>query len=170
MSNVVLSKGRYRIYLLSHYGQVSGIEGGRFGEISEYVSPWMKTGDPWGCIDNFEKVVTPVISHVSRVDLFLDSKLTNENKDSDCRNLHRPAQAPIWFGSYFGKPDPGLNYPGFFLTFPPGRSEIDNSDEEMVFTATIDTKNPETLPVKGNPELGEFLREASDIISSIQYK
>jgi hypothetical protein len=40
----------------------------------------------------------------------------------------------------------------------------------MTFTATFDTKNPEVLPAMEDRELREFLRQASEIVRSIEYK
>jgi len=165
----VLSEAGYRIYLLTHYGQASGIQGGRFGEISKYVSPWMKVEDPWGCIDALSEAVTPVTEVLSRVDLFFDSSPLGPSAFSDCRHLHSPVKAPVWFGSFFSQASSQVRS-GFFLTFPLGKKEIEDPEEEMVFALTIDTKNPEALPAKTDRELGEFLHEASEIVRSIRYK
>jgi hypothetical protein len=35
----LLTKDKYRLYLLSHTGHASGVEGGRFSEVVEYVFP-----------------------------------------------------------------------------------------------------------------------------------
>jgi len=40
----------------------------------------------------------------------------------------------------------------------------------MAFTATFDTNDPEVLPTKEDRELKEFLRQASELVSSIEYK
>ena len=44
----LLTKGKYRIYLLTHKQQASGIEGGRFSEVVNYVSTWIDMSEsPW---------------------------------------------------------------------------------------------------------------------------
>jgi len=43
---VVLLDGRFELYVLTHYGQTSGIIGGRFGEISEFIVPWLNSSEP----------------------------------------------------------------------------------------------------------------------------
>ena len=44
----LFTKGRYKLYLPSHHGQASGIEGGRFSEVVEYISPWIDMSEsPW---------------------------------------------------------------------------------------------------------------------------
>ncbi len=167
----VLTRGRYRVYLLTHYGQTSGIEGGRFSDILRYVAPWMKVGDPWGCIDRLSTSVTPVTNDLSRVDLALDSRRGFRDKNTDCTDLHSRVQAPIWFGSYFSQPaSASTSHGGYFLPFPLAKRVIDSPDTQMAFTATINTANAETLPLMNDRELNEFLRQASNLVSSITYK
>lgn len=162
----VLSKGKYRVYLLTHYGQASGIVGGRFGEIANYVAPWINTDDPGGCFNYLEPFETPATKLLSRVDLYFDSASQVTNKNESCQDLHSPAQHLIWFGSYFS---PRNDKYAFFLTFPLGQTDAD-PDRQMAFTATLATKSPDDLPVRNDPELKRFLDEASAVISSITYR
>jgi hypothetical protein len=162
----VLSKGRKRIYLLTHYGQASGIVGGRFGEILEYVAPSIHTEDPWGCFDALKPSAAPITNLLTRVDLYLDSTVRLGNTYESCRNLHSPAQHLIWFGSYFS---PRNTKYDFFLTFPLGQTQTD-PDHQMAFTATIAANNADDLPAADDPELKRFLNEASAVISSITYR
>lgn len=91
----VLIRGRERIYLLTNYGQASGIEGGRFGEIGKYVAPWMHTEDP-RADRRLSKSVRPVNTGISRVDLW--------SNDRGQR---------VWSGSYFTRNCPGCE--GYFV-------------------------------------------------------
>jgi hypothetical protein len=172
----VLSKGKARIYLLTHHGQTSGVDGGRFGEISEYVAPWMKVASSWACYAVFTKIPTPVTGSLSRVDLFFDSRTVSPGEDPNCKTLHSPTQTPVWFGSYVTRqclkssPSDDRICNGFFLPFPLGRRRIESPNDEMVFTATWNTQDPASLPLKNDKELTRFLREAANIVSSIKYK
>ncbi len=166
---VVLSKGPFLMYLLTHYPQVSGVVGGRFGEISRYVAPWMKVSDPWGCFDVFKKTVTPVTHRLSRVDLFLGVHPFSKPADPDCGSLGRGLRAPVWSGSYFGSRTGTGAVPGFFLDFPLATNGA-VSIPQMVFAATMATNSPHSLPAATSVPLQHFLREASEIVRNIQYK
>lgn len=165
----VLSRGKYRVYLLTHYGQASGIEGGRFGEIAYYVAPWIHTDSPWGCFDALQQSTAPVTNLLSRVDLYFDSSSPIRSGWPTCRRLHGPTHQPVWFGSYFSPRYDHLVKYGFFLSFPLGQTEPDQ-DHEMAFTATVDAENANQLPFMSDSGLQAFLHEASAIIRSIKYR
>jgi hypothetical protein len=168
---VVLIKGSFRIYLLTHYSQASGVVGGRFGEISRYVAPWLKDSDPWACFNAFAKATIPVTNQLIRVDLFLDSKPNNKSSDTDCLRLGRYRRVPVWLGSYFGSPSKTGALPGFFLNFPVSKSDsVNTKQQQMVMTAAMDADSPDTLPPKTNESLRRFLNEASALVGSIAYK
>lgn len=163
----VLSQGKYRLYLLTHYGQTSGILGGRFGEIAGYVAPWIQSDDPWDCFDVLESNVTRVTNSLSRVDLYLPPKANFSAQNDSCKYLRSPRKRPVWSGSFFTLRSEGVKG-GFFLSFPLGQRQI-HPGREMVFTATFDANHANDLPARGDPHLEEFLHQASAVVRSIQY-
>lgn len=171
----VLRNGPWRVYLLTHYGQASGIVGGRFGEVAPYVAPWMKAADPWGCIDVLTKTETRLSPLWTRVDLAYPPAPRHRGVFPECLTVHKQVERPVWFGSYFTttcaghRPDKQCG--GFFLSFPPAHgTDLAGSAEEMVFTATEAIGDPEKLPELSDPNLASFLKEASLIVQSIHYE
>jgi hypothetical protein len=160
----VLSKGRYRIYLLLADRDQSGIAGGRFGEIAPYVAPWMHVGDPWGCIGVFEREASPAGESLTRVDLYFDSGHPYGRAATECKNLRVFAQGPVWFGSYFTRRcSPGASESGcegYFVT---------SRDDDLIFTVTLNGEDGSTLPKKGDPQLAKALREASEMAARLEF-
>jgi hypothetical protein len=124
----------FRLYLLTHYGQVSGIIGGRFGEISRYAMPW---GVDTECVFVFGKAIHTVTRLLSRVDLSLDPRPSAESIDPACAGLHSHLRVPVRAGSYFGSPTIEGRCCGFFLDFPPSKSNSANPDQQMVFAVPL---------------------------------
>ena len=178
----LFTKGRYKLYLLSHHGQASGIEGGRFSEVVEYISPWIDMSEsPWlPCPPQAYETVAN--DKLSRTDLYFDTTHASKKALVDCGKP--TVKGALWYGSYFVETCQAKDSPracgGFFLTYqdlsgkPPQDRVVDGStlsDEwQMTYALTYDTTTPNALPMKGDPELRKVLREASEIVSSIVYK
>lgn len=180
----LLTKGKYKLYLLSHQGQASGIRGGRFSEVVHYISPWVDMSESADCpiisrTHNYDSVAT---NRLTRQDLYFDTIHANRKALVDCGS---PAvKGTLWYGSYFFETCKSKDTPpdcggGFFLTYqdlsgkPPRPRTVNGStgiDYQMVYAITFDTKKPDDLPMKGDPNLGATLREASGIVRSIVYK
>jgi hypothetical protein len=172
----VLAKGPFRLYLLTHHGQASGIVGGRFAEIVQYVSPWIDMNDsPWpSCPSEIQVVETAVNDKLFRRDLYFDTTHASKKALAECGN---PASKQVlWYGSYFIEPCPTKDCGGgFFLShqFQSGKPWPDGSgisEDEMTYALTYDTKTPNALPTKSDPELRAALKEVNAIVSSIVYK
>jgi len=167
---VVLSEGSFALYLLTHYGQTSGVIGGRFNEISEYIAPWIKSDEPWACFDVFQQNSTPISNRLVRVDLFLKPLANFKSNDPACVLTVTQVRKPVWAGAYFGAtPDSGQRFPGFFLNLPLGTRDTD-SDKQMVFAASFQTSTPASLPSDTDPQLRRFLETSDKIVTSIRYK
>lgn len=180
----LLIKGRYRLYLLSHEGQASGIDGGRFSEVVQYISPWMDMSEsPWlPCPSEIQGSEAVTNNKLTRQDLYFDTAHASKKALADCGNPS--VKGTLWYGSYFVETCHGKDTPhacgSFFLTYrdlsgklPQPRtvsgSTIAN-EWQMVYAMTLDAKTPDALPMKDDPGLHEVLREASGIVRSIVYK
>jgi hypothetical protein len=171
------SDGNFAIYLLTHWGQASGIEGGRFNEIAYWVAPWANLEQMEPCIPFVEEATTKVTDALSRVDLYFDTKKASAAALADCGNPS--IKAVLWYGSYFTQRCPAHASTlcadgGFFLYFPSLAHTHDEPQDvdhgQMAFTLTFRTANPDQLPRKGDPSLQVFLNRASKVVAAIRYK
>jgi hypothetical protein len=182
----VLKNGNYRLYLLTHKSQTSGIIGGRFAEVVSYVSPWL-ANDPDilanNCIGYTQNQTTPVNRKLSRVDMYFNpANVEKKSRQRASEQCGRPTkQGDLWYGSYFTEPCPANGQPtsqrdrgcgGYFLFYEniSGKAPQQYQDWEMVYALTYNTNSPNGLPLKGDPTLRQVMQEANDIINSIKYK
>lgn len=175
----VFTKGKYRLYLVTHDQQVSGIIGGRFEEIVPYVSPWLKGDYSYLCLTQDSKAT--VSKKLSRVDRFFNTIRANSEMVANCSDPD--VKGNLWYGSYFletcNEKDP-RSCGGFFLEYQDfsGRAAEDRTvngvtmtaENEMVYALTYDTTTPNELPIKGDASLRAALREATQIASTVVYK
>lgn len=172
----LLTKGKYRLYLLSHYEQASGIEGGRFSEVVQFVSPWIDMSEsPWlPCPSKIQGSEEVTDKKLTRQDLYFDTALASKKAIADCGNPS--VKGTLWYGSYFVETCHGKDTPracgGFFLTYQDlsGKYPQPRTEWQMVYAMTLDTRTPDDLPMKDEPGLRAVLREASEIVGSIVYK
>jgi hypothetical protein len=175
----LLTKGRYKVYLISHAQQASGVIGGRFTEWSPYVCPWIKNEGWITC--PFFAMKTAVGDKLTRDDLYFDARHATSKARGECANPS--VNAVLWYGSYFVETCHGglpRSCGSGFLVYedfsgkPPQPRIVNGSrfehEWQMIFSVTYDTKTPDQLPVKGNPELQQVLREATQIVRGIEYK
>ena len=166
--------GRYELYLLTHYGQASGIRGGRFGEVAKYVAPWVDQTELWPCISFLQKITTPVTNRLSRVDLYFDTDKAGADALAQCG--HPSQKAVLWYGSYFTHTCSPITSPdcsGFFLNFPllaGGSPGLQSPESQMAFTLTFRPASPDELPRKGDPQLQIFLTQGSRVVRRIKFK
>ena len=177
----LLTNGKYKLFLLTHHGQASGVQGGRFGEISPYVSPWLDTNS--SCASYIHPEQTKITAKLSRVDNFYDTahptiQFTAPKRPQKCG---APSAAGVfWYGSYFQQTCPAVaegpedtDCGGYFLYFPDLKGKRANKMDasvEMTFSLTYDTTNPTLVPRQGDADLQKMLDEASAIVKSITYK
>jgi len=178
----LLTKGRYKIYLLTHSGHASGIAGGRFSEIVQYVSPWIDMSEaPWlPCPTSGSKSLEK--GKLSRYDFYFDTLHANRKALKDCGSP--TMKGNLWYGSHFAEEcvsdnvpsdcgGPFLDYSGLGGAKPRPRTDTENDWTETpqaVYAVTFDTLNPNELPRKDDPRLGRVLQEATAIVNSIVYK
>lgn len=179
----VFSKGNYQLYLLTHHSQVSGITGGRFGEVSHYVAPWAdEFFQPNGCDQYTQNATVSVNKKLDRTDLYFNSAKATKEAFDQCGEPAKSAN--YWYGSYFTevcdsnrKPD-GCG--GYFLTYEnfSGKAPQDRvingtkvvADFQMTYALTYNSKTPNVLPLKGDKQLSQVFEETNNIVNSIQYK
>lgn len=177
----VFTKGKYRLFLVTHDQQASGIIGGRFAEIVEYVSPWLNKDDyPYLCLTKDSKAT--VSRKLSRVDRFFNTIRASSEIVANCGDPD--VKGNLWYGSYFletcNEKDPRSFCGGFFLEYQSfsGRAAKDRTvngvtmtaENEMVYALTYDTTTPNELPFEDDPSLRVALREATQIVSTVVYK
>jgi hypothetical protein len=177
----VLTKGKYKLYLLTHHGQASGAPGGRFGEITPYVAPWFDAGST--CDWYLHTEAARVTTQLSRVDNYYDTahptvQVPEDEQPQDCGE---PSAAGVfWYGSFFQQTCPAVaktpedtDCGGYFIYYPDlvGK-HVDNMDAsaEMTFSLAYDTTDPTASPRQGDTNLQKMLEEASAIVNSITYK
>ena len=177
----VLTKGKYSLFLLTHHGQASGVQGGRFAEISPYVAPWLDATST--CVWYIHPETRKVTEKLSRVDNYYDTahpaaQVTEDERPVDCGAPSAPGV--FWYGSYFQQTCPVLaktpedtDCGGYFLFYPDlvGK-HADNmgASAEMTFSISYDTTDPTASPRQGDADLQKMLDEASAIVKSITYK
>jgi len=173
----LLTKGKYRLYLLTHQEQVSGIEGGRFAEVVQYISPWMNMSEsPWlPCPSETQGSEAVVDNNLTRQDLYFDTTHATKKALADCGNPS--VRGTLWYGSYFVEACHGRDTPrtcgSFFLRYhdlsgksPQPRTVNGStlSDEwQMVYAITLDTETPDALPTKDDPSLLTALRKQAGL-------
>ena len=93
----LLTKGKYRIYLLTHKQQASGIEGGRFSEVVNYVSPWIDMSEsPWLPCPSELHAEESSGKTLAREDFYFDTKHASAKDLSDCGNPPHPRHSMVW--------------------------------------------------------------------------
>jgi hypothetical protein len=167
---IVLSDGPFDLYLLTHYKQASGVIGGRFGEVAEYVVPWLKDDEPSSCLDIFKQNISRASNELVRADLILDPKLEARSTDPLCSLIQRNVSRRVWAGAYFGSLKGNRRSPGFFINTPLGTDAYSSTGIQLVFAASVRATTPGTLPLANDPRLRLFLAEADRVISEIIYK
>lgn len=154
---VNITKGKYILYINPQAGQASGVEGGRFGEIAggapsadvvivEHPSP------PCGTEVVGESSIPIPGAVLTRHDLYISS----EDKQDYCA---APTNGKnVWYFSYLTTAAGG--YFNYYKEAPLG----------FVITMAYNSKDINSFPVKGTPELYTHLRDMGNIVKTIQFK
>jgi hypothetical protein len=176
LPGVELVRDHFIVFLLTHEGHSSGIRGGRFDEMINFVAPWIRGDRPTSC--NPRQETTPVTDEISRVDLYLDTRTATQQAVEDCGAPSR--KAVLWYGSFFTarcpKAGPDGEFPdcdGHFINYEAltRKPLTDNPvGDEMVFTLSFRTFNPDELPAKDDPALIKFLKDGTDVVKSIEFR
>jgi hypothetical protein len=154
----------------------SGVDGGRFVEIAQYVAPWIDMSEPGMCVAFLQRKTTLVTGKLSRNDLYFDTVHAVKNALQQCGNPE--GKGVFWYGSYFSERCPRKLHDweecgGYFL----GHNRVAGKQETpstgfgmMTFTVSYKTDDPDLLPKRGYPDLDKILKEATGIVQRITYK
>jgi hypothetical protein len=177
LPGALFRKDDFKLFLLTHAGHASPVEGGRFVEVVPYLAPWTDT-EEGECGLFLQGKSTKVTNRLSRVDSYFDALHASKDALEACGNPE--SKAVFWYGSRFAENCPPRSHipsteecGGFFIGYPriAGRRPKPGIGQGMMmFILTFDTKDPDYLPSRGDPELEEMLKEATAIVRNIRYK
>lgn len=152
---VNIIKGSYILYINVQASQASGVEGGRFAEIAQGAPSadavvTEQPSPPCGTAD-----VIPAILDHPRVDLYVNAEDT-QNK-AWCRAPKSGKN--VWYFSYIT--DTSGGYFNYY-----------NSGQALgyVITMAYNSKDADSLPVKGSMELNSALAEMTNIVKTLEIK
>jgi len=150
---VNITKGNYILYINTQAGQASGVEGGRFGEISSGApsADAVVTEQPSPPCGTSEAV--PAFLDFKRVDLYVSAK----DKQGFCSVPTNGAT--VWYFSYLT-----TKQGGYFNYYKPGETPA------LVVTMAYNSKVVNNLPTKGSSELKTALDDMTKIVQSLQVK
>jgi len=146
---VKFSRGKYVLTVNPIYVHASGVEGGRFEEVTDGMRSVQAVRaevlqPSWILCAQSDHVVA-ITGTLSLVNLYTDD--TKENVANDCKF---PADGKTaWFGSYFVS---------------------EGSESSYTITLSYDTDDVNALPKKGTPELERVLNDVATMLKSFELK
>ena len=170
---LLLEKNGYTLTLAFRTQHASGIDGGRFYEA--FQIPWLK--DPsqiQTCSLALQEVPRPASRALMFVDILLDTSSARvrehcglDHKVPESITVPGAAGKKIvitrWFAGYFT-----AGAGGWFIE--ESRDTADENCESKLYTLTSSARQAGELPVPSDANLQRIIREAIDIVNSIQYK
>lgn len=152
---VNIVKGNYILYINTQTSQASGVEGGRFAEIgmgAPSVDAVVTTQPSPPCGTQESK---PIDAPYTREDLYVSQADAQSNEW-----CHAPSSgATVWYFSYITDAAGG-----YFHFYVPGQNRA------LVITMAYRTKDVDSLPAKGSPELTSALVEMTAMVNSLKIK
>ena len=152
---VNITKGNYILYINTQASQASGVEGGRFAEIAmgaPSVDAVVTTQPSPPCGTQESK---PISAPYTRGDLYVSK---TDSKGQDWCNAPSSG-ATVWYFSYITDAAGG-----YFNYYVPGQNRA------LVVTMAYRSKNVDSFPLKGSPELSSALSEMTSIVNSLKIK
>jgi len=153
-SAVNITKGNYILYINTQATQASGVEGGRFSEIgmgAPSVDAVVTTQPSPPCGTQEAK---PIVAPYSRQDLYVSKA---DAKQEWC---NAPSTgATVWYFSYITNAAGG-----YFNDYVP------DENRALVVTMAYRSKNVDSFPAKGSPELASALSEMTAMVNSLTIK
>lgn len=169
----MLERSGYRLSLGYDTGHASGIEGGRF--IEAFSMGWSGLEDAWTCSGYLREFPQPASRQLIFINLILDTG------DARVReNCAIPKELGVWTEKGGAKEYKGTSrwFGGYFRAAEGGYF-FDSKGADCglkAYTLTSDAAAPAQFPIadspmfQTNPALENVIREAIDIVNSIQYK
>lgn len=154
-----ISKNNYILYISPNASQASGVEGGRFSEISSGASGAdlvikSQPADPCG-----EKQETPLENDIVVSDFYISN--SNNTSIETCNTLS--SSKNVWYFSYASND----GYFGDVLKINPS---IAGDMRQFVITMTYNTDDINKLPEKGSAALLQNLTEMRQMVDTIVFK
>ena len=168
---IVLVNGNYTLNIIPFsMGQASGVQGGRFGDISSYLYAPELHIDSANCIPAASTEIS-LNSNLYRNDTYYTNSNNDTNIKQSCGN---PNQQNVWFGSFIHTKHPG----GYFADYAKvvNSSNVNSNQEDfdqkdhMVITMSYYSKGINKLPLKNDSNLNLMIQQMTDIINSAQWK
>ena len=159
---VNITKGNYILYINTQASQASGVEGGRFSEIAMGAPSAEAVVTDWPNECGTSEIHPTLVANHPRVDLYVGP----QDERSWCKV---PAGGKTaWFFSYItadnDKGSDGRPYFNYYEHISP------EGGMGYVITMAYDSKDINSLPVKGSASLDVALSEMTDIISTLELK
>jgi hypothetical protein len=173
LPGALLKKDDFKLYLITHNDHASPVP--RFVGLAAVVAPWTDL-EEGRCGQYLESKITKTTRRLSRVDLYFDSAQASADALVACGNPE--GKTVFWYGSYFVENCP-TSHPdydecgSFYIAYPriAGKHSTGHRGTGLLsFALTFETKDPDYLPSRGDPDLNEVLKEATAIVRQIQYK
>jgi hypothetical protein len=150
-----ITKGNYILYIDSRTGQASGIQGGRFSEIAGGApsADAVTTPGNGSCGTSNTTSITTNGTTAQRVDYYV-----GVNDKTESCNVPTNGQS-VWYFSYITT---GTN--GYFNEY-----NIPNMPNvAWVVTMAYNSKNINSLPVKGSADLNQALTDMTNILKTLK--
>jgi hypothetical protein len=171
---VNVTKGKYILYISTQTSQASGVEGGRFSEISMGAKSADAVNIAPPAPECGTRKETKVNRKLLRSDLFVSSK----EKQEYCRTPTNGKN--VWYFSYFNssKSEGYFNYYriqkntslllGDLLETP--SEDFGENDTGWVITLAYNSKDINSFPEKNSPGLKSALNQMSRMVNSLKIK
>jgi hypothetical protein len=151
---VNITKDKYILYINTMAQQASGVEGGRFAEISmgapsaDAVVTYQPS-NPCGTSEKYS-----AFKDHSRMDWYVSKR------DAQDWCATPTGDSTVWYFSYISKKGGYINYYYFTPDSPPG----------YVITMAYDSKDIDSFPKKDSPELQKALADMTSMVDSLILK
>ncbi len=153
---VNIINGNYTLYINTQSSQASGIQGGRFAEIAmgSPSADAVVTIEPGECGTSVKQ---PALQDNGRTDVRVDLYAGPTDKRDGCSVPSNGST--VWFFSYI------TDQNGGYFNYPTGGGSIG-----YVITMSYNSKDINSLPVKGSAELTSMLNTMTQMVQGLQIK
>lgn len=147
---VNLMKNNYILYINPYFQQASGVEGGRFSDISSGApsSDAVLKSQPANPCGTYS---TATIKTLKEYDYYVSNTETNAN-------CNKPASGTVWYFSYVTKDSGYINY------------YVSDQTHGYVITMSYNSRDITKLPKKDDATLVSTMSEMQEIIKTLELK
>lgn len=164
---ISLKKDNYVINILTNdVSQASGVNGGRFGDIANFVLNSGLGIDAANCIISHTSMDSAVKNNLYIANGFIDfgSSSTPDYYSEACGN---PAGSKnLWYGSFLHTKNGG-----YFAQYSVvSGKKTDEDKDRMIISFHYSTNNINKLPTKSDMDSNKMISQMTDIVDSIKWK